>query len=497
MAPPSLLHSLLLPLDRAAPDTLQAQICEGLRRAVATGALAPGARLPSTRALTSSLRVSRTTVTLALEQLIDEGLLVARARSGTFVAADALPRLPRSSAVTPMRSVLRLSRRAEELARASQAFHGEAPRPRAFRLSRPALDAFPVREWNRILARRAARLSIAQLDYDQESPQLRAAIADLVTGSRGVKVLPDQVMIFSGGQRALEFAADSILERGDTVWMEEPGYPGARHALRSAGATVIPVPVDAEGISVRDGQRLAPRARLAYVTPSHQFPLGVTMSASRRNELLRWAEAADACVIEDDDSVEFSTLGGSLPALHGLQPQGRVLYLGSFSRSVFPAIRLGYLIAPACLAEGLRAVRSALEEQLPSLVQLALADFITNGLFARHIRKMRQVYRARREALAEAVRHTGVLRIRGEAQGLNAVVDLPQGADAEQASALAAQRRIEALPLSAFHAEPGGPPALVLGFGAVRPEEIRAAVAGLAEAVEATLTPARRRGRGR
>ena len=488
MARPATLHSLLVSLDRDASGTLQQQLCDGLRRAISGGSLAPGTRLPSTRLLTSTLRVSRTTVALAVQQLVDEGFLVARARSGTFVAPDAVPGRPATTPARTGRSALRLSRRAAELALRAQTFHGLQPRPRAFRLSRPALDLFPVREWNRLLAKRAGRLTVAQLDYDQESPHLRAAIAALVSASRGMQVQADQVLLFAGSQRALEFATRCTLERGEAAWMEEPGYPGARQVLLSAGAKVASVPVDAEGLVVRRGEMKAPRARLVYTTPSNQFPLGVAMSMARRRELLRWADAADACILEDDYDVEFSAEGAALPSLHAMDGGARVFYVNSFSRTLFPAIRLGYLIAPASLADELRAVRATLEEQLPSLVQLALADFIAEGHYARHVRRMQVAYRARREALIEAVGAAGQLRLRGRPQGLHAVVELPEGADPERVSAAAALRRIEALPIGHFRAGARrSAPALVLGFGAVRPDEMAAAVRALAAAVYETL----------
>jgi GntR family transcriptional regulator/MocR family aminotransferase len=487
VARPAILHSLLVPLDRDASGTLQQQLCDGLRRAISAGRLAPGARIPSARLLTSMLRISRTTVSLALQQLVDEGLLIARARSGTFVAPDASPSRPVTTPARTDRSAVRLSRRAAEMALRAHTFHGPRPRPRAFPLSRPALDLFPVRDWNRLLAKRAGRLTVAQLDYDQESPLLRAAIAGLVSASRGVQVQADQVLLFAGSQRALEFATRCVLDRGDSAWMEEPGYPGARQVLLSAGAKVVSVPVDAEGLVVRAGERKARGARLVYATPSNQFPLGVTMTMARRRELLRWAEAAGACIVEDDYDVEFSAEGAALPSLQAMDSDARVFYVNSFSRTLFPAIRLGYLIAPASLADQLRAVRATLEEQLPSLVQLALADFIAEGHFARHVRRMQVAYRARREALVEAVGATGQLRLRSRPQGLHAVVDLPEGADPERVAAAAALRRIEALPLGHFGAGAGrSAPALVLGFGAVRPGEMAAAVRELSAAVDET-----------
>ena len=476
--------SLYLRLDRSHEGHLQEQLCHGLRQAIATGALAPGTRLPSTRALAADLAVSRTTVVASLVQLIEEGYLVARERSGTFVAQE-LPAERIAAGPPPLQtSPVRLSRRIEDLARATTAPHSAGPRPRAFRLSRPALDAFPVREWSRILSRRAARVSAAQLDYGPESPELRAAIAQLVSSGRGMQVDADQVLLFGGGQRALEFAAAAVLDPGQRAWMEDPGYPGARQVLLSAGASVADVPVDQDGLVVEAGEAMAGNARLVYTTPSCQFPLGVTMSQARRAQLLAWADRADACIVEDDYDAEFRHAGPPVASLAAQSSTGRVLHVGSFSRTMFPAIRLGFLIAPVGLADRLRAARTSMEEQLPSLIQLALADFIAEGHFARHLRRMRVLYRARREALLAAMEACGRLRVRPTESGLHVIADLAPGVDATAVSAAAARRGVEAAPLSLFCAGGAGPAALVLGFGGVNPARARAAMDELSAAID-------------
>ena len=475
--------SLFLGLDRRAASSLTEQIANALRDAIAGRVLAPGTRLPAARALAAELAVSRTTIVAALTTLIEEGLLATRARSGTFVAEE-LPaeRAPATLPVAGRRSPLRLARRTEELARATTAPDSPRPRPLAFRLSRPALDAFPVRTWSRLLTKRTMRVTAAQLDYGQESPDLRAVIADLASAARGMRVHAEQVFIFGGGQRALEFAAGAILDPGDEAWMEDPGYPGARHVLVAAGARVHPVPVDAQGLRVADGAAAAPHARLVYVTPSCQFPLGVTLSLPRRRQLLRFAESAGAAIIEDDYDAEFRHAGAPLPALSALDP-GRVLYASSFSRTMFPALRLGYLVVPEGLVDRLRAARATMEEALPVIVQLALADFIAEGHYVRHLRRMRVIYRARRDALVAAASAHG-LRVRPALAGLHVVVDLPRSADARVVSAAAALRGVEAAPLADYYAGgQGSPPALVLGFGAVHESRVADAVERLALAV--------------
>ena len=305
-----------------------------------------------------------------------------------------------------------------------------------------------------------------------------------------MQVDADQVLLFGGGQRALEFAAAAVLDPGQRAWMEDPGYAGARQVLLSAGASVADVPVDEEGLVVEAGEAAAADARLVYTTPSCQFPLGVTMSQVRRQQLLAWADRAGACVVEDDYDAEFRHTGPPVASLAAQSASGRVLYVGSFSRTMFPAIRLGFLVAPAGLADRLRAARASMEEQLPSLVQLALADFIAEGHYARHLRRMRVLYRARREALLAAAQAAGDrLRVRPTESGLHVIADLAPGADAAAVSAAAARRGVEAAPLSLFCAGVGGPPALVLGFGAVDPARARAAMEDLAAAIDEVAPP--------
>ncbi|MEO7733527.1 MAG: PLP-dependent aminotransferase family protein [Kofleriaceae bacterium] len=475
-------------IDRRAAWPLQRQIADGLRAAIGVGRLAPGTRLPGTRSLAVALAVSRTTVALAIEALIVEGFAVARARSGVFVAEDP-PRPPVSSeapgglgdagGAPAGASALRLSRGARAALRTIAA-HAATPRPVAFALARPALDAFPIEVWNRLMARRAARTTIAQLDYNAESPALQVAIAGLVSAARGMRVVPEQVLLVGGGQRAIELAAAAVLAPGDRVIVEDPGYPGARHGFAAAGADVLARPVDHEGLIVEG----LPRARLVYVTPSCQYPLGVTMSLERRLALLAWAARARACVVEDDDDGELRFRGAPLPALAALDRDGRVLYVGSFSRTMFPAIRLGYLIAPLALVEAVRAVRAVRADPLPSLTQLALADFIAGGHYVHHVRRMRGVYRARRDELRSAAAAAGLV-VRVADAGLHAICELPRGSDAGAICAAAGARGVEVVTLASFHARRRAAPGLVLGFGVASPRRIRVAMGILGEVVAA------------
>ena len=472
-----MIDSVHVRLDRARP--LQAQIVAGLRDAIASGRLAAHDRLPGTRTLAAQLGVSRTTVALAIDALIAEGYVVARPRSGVFVVNDP-PRVARAAKPAVAAAAgrrLRLSR----LARTHQA----APpiearsRPLAFPLSRPALDAFPIDTWSRLLSRRAARTSIGQLDYGGGLPQLARAIAALVSAGRGVRVDPAQVMIVGGGQRAIELAAAAIVDPGDRVVIEDPGYPGARSAFAAAGAEVVPVGVDAEGLDVA---ALPRRARLVYVTPACQFPLGVALSLSRREALLRWARRAGAFVLEDDYDADFRFAGTPMPALAALDRDGRVLHASSFSRTLFPAIRIGYLIVPPALVAAVRAVRDTRDPDMASLPQLALADFIDGGHYVHHLRRMRVLYRARRDVLLAAARSVG-LAVRATEVGLHVVVDLPARSDARAVAAAARAAGVVVAPLAAFQLRGRSASALVLGFGSVPAPRIRAAMAVVAEAV--------------
>lgn len=490
---------LLIRLDPAERGGLQRQIHAGIRRAILDGVLPAGSRVPSSRELAADLRVSRTTTLLALEQLVAEGYLAARAGSGTFVAHELPDDLPRSSRALPSKATRHppLSKRGKALAAGRPPSERLAGPPRPFRIGVPAVDLFPVRTWSQLVARRLRSASPQQLDYGETAGalELRRAIAAHVRAARGTECDPEQVLVVSGAQRAIDLLCQLLLDPGDGAWMEEPGYPGARNALVAAGARIHPVGVDDEGLDVAAGASAAPRARLVYVTPSHQFPLGVPMSLPRRLALLQWASRAGAWVIEDDYDAEFRHGARPVPCLHGLDADGRVLYVGSFSKTLFPALRLGFVIAPRDLRDALVAVRRASELHPPRLDQAVLADFIHEGHYERHLRRMRRVYRERLEALQQAARRhcAGALKLRPALTGLHAVADLEE-ADARQVFAAAARHGVEVMPLAAYgfgHARV--PHALVLGFGAVRADAMDAGMERLAAAIDDARRPGPRR----
>ena len=483
--------SLLIRLDARDHVGLQRQICVSIQRAILDGVVGPGTRLPSSRALADDLGVSRTTTLLAVQQLQAEGYLTGRRGSGTFVAQELPDDLVRRRAPRPTRSLKHptLSRRGAALVAAPPGAHRLDGPPRAFRIGTPGVDLFPVALWWRLASRRLRAMTPSQLDYGDPAGlrALREAIAEHVRTARGTRCGADQILIVAGAQQGLELISRVLLDPGDRVWMEEPGYPGARSALLGAGARILPVPVDAEGLDVEKGARRAGDARLVYVTPSHQYPLGVPMSLPRRLALLRWASRARAWVIEDDYDSEFRYGARPVPCLHGLDVDGRVIYVGSFSKTLFPSLRLGFLIVPPDLQDGLVAGRAAADQHPPVLDQAVLADFIVEGHFARHLRRMRVAYRERLETLTAAAERLcrGALRVRPTRTGLHAIADL-DGAAAATVSREAAARGVEATPLSAYCVGREKPAnALVLGFAAVRPEAARRGMERLAAAIGA------------
>ena len=484
---------ILLPLDPDAPEPLFRQLYRAVRDAIVTGRLARGMRLPSTRALADDLGLARNTVVGAFEQLAAEGYITSRVGRGTRVAnvvPDALGRAaaPRRRCERAQETPPRIARRAAELSRLAipKSLLAEAAPP--FRPGVPALDHFPLAAWHRAAHARARRMRPESLNYASPggAPSLRRAIARYVAAARGVQCDPEQVLIVSGTQQGLRLAAEVLLDEGDVAWIEDPGYQGAHGAFAAAGASVIGVPVDAEGLDVEAGRARAPDARVAYVAPSHQLPLGVTMSLARRTRLLDWAATAGAWIIEDDYDSEFRYASRPLTALQGLDGGDRVIYCGTMSKVLFPALRIGHLIVPPALVEAFSAARYFADVQQPLRDQLVLADFIDEGHFERHVRRMRVLYRERRDTLIEAVQgELGDLVALGPSEGgMHMVMWLPDGIDALEVQRRAAQRGIDAIPVSAFAIERDPGPGLVLGYAHLDTARIRAACRELACAIE-------------
>ena len=384
------LATTALTLDRASPIPVYRQVYERLRDAIARGILQSGARLPSSRSLASQLAVARGTIDAAYGLLSSEGYVLARGAAGTMVAPTLLNAISR-----------RRGQRGPP--RASAAPRASLPPPIApFQMGLPALDLFPEKLWTRLTTRCARRLTIhdsAALDANGYGP-LREAICSYLAISRGILCTPEQVVITSGFQGALGVITRTYLKPCDKVWFEDPGYFLARAALEAAGGSLVAIPVDEDGLCVEMAMACAPRARFAYVTPSHQAPLGVSLSLERRLALLSWATKVESWIIEDDYDSEFRFLSRPLPALKSLDESGRVLYVGSFSKVLSPALRLGYLVVPETEIERVRRANFLHFRGCAVLGQAVVTDFIVGGHFARHIKRMRAAYAERRSALA-------------------------------------------------------------------------------------------------
>ncbi len=488
-------------LDGEGP--LYQQVYRAARRAILTAELAPRTRVPSTRALAKDLGVSRNTVILAYDQLLAEGYIATREGSGTFVATN-LPddlteaiRSDRSDKSPHEIFSPHLSSYAERIAPFSerQSVSWEArntPLSFDFRYGRPNFFDFPHETWCRVLARRARRASVRQLDYGPPAgrEELRSAIAEYLWRSRGVVCTPEQVIVVNGSQQALDLAARVLIDPGDRVVLEEPHYPGAALAFEAAGAEIIPAELDADGMRV-DSIPDDAAVRLAYVTPAHQFPTGVSMPMQRRLEVLSWAEKHGALIFEDDYDSEFRYSGRPVEALQGVDRAGRVLYAGTFSKLMFPALRLGYLVLPAALVAPVKTAKAVCDTGCPALEQLALADFMQEGHFERHLRRSRARNARRREALLKALdSHFGDrIEVSGVNAGLHILVWL-RGIAARRVPALrrrAAEQGVGVYPVTPYYREPPKSAGLLLGFASLQEKEIEEGIAKLARIV---LAPA-------
>jgi GntR family transcriptional regulator/MocR family aminotransferase len=486
-------HDILaaIPLDRGAAAPLFRQLYFRMKEAILAGDIAPSARLPATRELGRLLTVSRQTVLAAYEQLMAEGYLEGAVGKGTFVSAS-LPAAARSAGENAVPPLVRpLSARGEAMAAAmARVRHHDGPL-RTFRISMPGLDLFPFEVWRKLEARHWRRREVP-LGYGAAAghPPLRELLCAYLKASRGVRCAPEQIIVTAGSQQALYLLAQLLLAPGDGVWLESPGYQGALAPFAVAGAKVCPVPVDAEGMDVAYAAARYPDARLAFATPSHQLPLGVTMSLGRRLELLRWAETQRAWIVEDDYDSEYRYTGPPLASLQSLDRSGCVIYVGTLSKVLFPGLRLGYIVAPPALVEPLARARAVVDRHSPIVPQAVLADFIQEGHFARHIRRTRDAYGERRIALLEALqrRLDGVLACGPSDAGLDLCVGVTNGLGEAEAAARAAAAGVDLRTLSYYTNPSAGadcalPPGLLLGFSAFTPEQIRAGVDRLAQAL--------------
>lgn len=461
------------------------QVYDQVRGAIHDGALKPGGRLPSSRDLALRLGVARASVVAAYDQLLAEGYAEGRQGSGTYVCGDLSGVIDLKPTQTPAEDPPAVQMSAE--AAAALTFPALSGEVKPFSNGRTLMDARAIDEWSRSTRRALRTLDPIHFGYSDPAgdPRLRAAVADYLRAARGVVCDPEQVILTSGAQHAVDLALRVLLRPGDEVWLEDPGYAPTWHACEAAGARTRAVPVDRSGLVVSAGIAAAPEARMAFVTPSHQYPLGVALSMGRRLELTAWARAAGAWIVEDDYASEFRFAGAPLPALQGLDGGARVIYVGTLNKALFPGLRLGYLVAPAALVDAFAATRRLIDRQPATLSQAILLDFMESGQFAAHIRRRRLAYKAQRDALAQALdrRLGGLLDADVPDQGMHLIAYLKDGRSDVAAEAQAAARDVTARAISPLFHEAPPRPGLMLGFTGFPVRAMDAAVARLAEAL--------------
>jgi GntR family transcriptional regulator/MocR family aminotransferase len=474
--------SPVIVIDRDEAKPLHRQVYDGYREAILRGDLAPGQKIPSSRELASEIQVSRFPVLHAYAQLLAEGYFESQVGAGTFVSST-LPEQMMSSeqgAQYPeqdpsgYRPVAKRNRLYPKFPRDSH-LRGWG----AFGLHQPAFDQFPFQVWSGLVnrhSRNPCSNSLQRID-PMGSPRFRQVICSYLRTARSVKCDPEQIMIVSGSQQALDITARVLLDPGDGVLVEEPGYHLQKTLLAAAGCRLKLVPVDQQGMDLT-GVAKYKGAKAAFVTPSHQFPLGSTMSATRRLLLLNWAQSAGAWIIEDDYDSEYRFDTRPIASLQGLDVNSRVIYIGTFSKMLFPSMRIGYVVIPRDLVHLFEAVRFATDIFPPYLYQEVLADFMELGHLARYIRKMRQIYGERRNALVESIRAEfgNFLEVHGASAGMHVSVTLPEGFNDQEISGRAAKERLLLWPLSRHYEGKKPRHGFVLGFGSTPTEQISSAV---------------------
>jgi GntR family transcriptional regulator/MocR family aminotransferase len=476
-------------LDEKSSLPLYRQIYEAIRRAILSGNLRPTTPIPATRSLSKQLGVSRMTVINAYDQLFAEGYLEAKTGAGTFVAAhlpeeflqttDFERRERQESSLTRK---VKFSAYGRNLAQNSDSIlrhHGRSSLV-PFEHGVPGTEEFPFDVWAKIAQRWQKKPPPPILSYGDSVGfrPLREAIAAYLASARGVLCEVEQIIVTNGTQQALDLIGRIFLSKTDDVYIEDPGYYGARDIFGATGARIVPVPIDEEGFDLQTARKRSRKARLVYVTPSHQYPLGVTMSLARRLNLLEWARDRDAYVIEDDYNSEYRYSGRPLASLQGLDRDGRVIYLGTFSKTIFPALRLGYLVVPTNLIEVFAAARALTDLHSPSLDQAVLAEFIAERHFARHVRRMRGIYEERQQTLVEEVRKNlkGLLEVAPAEAGMHLIGWLPSGTDDRDVSRRAAEANLKIAPVSAYCIEQTLRGGLLLGYTAFNERLIKQGV---------------------
>jgi len=483
-------------LDRTAAEPLHHQLYRQIRDELRSGNFNhASSRLPSSRVLASDLGVSRLTVNLAFSELRAEGYLVSKKGSGTFVA-DPLPEAFLNAANTeagpPSKQESHVSDRVNRIpdSRVGEQFDlGPTNATPGVLLTSgiPAVDEFPLATWERLRAQLLAKKGANLLRYgsNRGDADLREAVAAYLCDFRGAHCHPNQILIVAGMQQAMFISAMTLLDPGDGAWIEDPGFHQARRVFALAGAAIVPRPVDAEGIVIH-GAASGPRPRLIYVTPSHQFPLGVTMSLKRRKALLEFAQKRGAYILEDDYNAEFRFTGPPLPCLQGLDRNGRVIYAGTMSKILYPSLRLGYLLVPPSLADAFAKLRTAIDQHSPTIDQATLARFIAEGFYLSHVRRIRKIYAERRAVFIEQFHKLLGNRFTLEIAdaGLHGVAWFRSEQDSAFLQRAKPKLGVKISPLSFFCIEAKLPSALVLGFAAWSPAQIREGLTRLARVLE-------------
>jgi GntR family transcriptional regulator/MocR family aminotransferase len=472
-------------LDRGAPVSLSRQLAGALRRAIGEGSIGAGARLPSTRALAEELGLARSTVVGVFEQLAAEGYIAGQPGSGYIVTAPLSDPTPSGRDVSATRRPL--SRHGENLRDYPLASRGL---PRPFEPGHAEIDGRFITTWKRLSARVLAGRSRVVWGYGdpQGEPELRRAIADYLAAARGVRCTPEQIVLTSGTQQGLSLAVRVLVDPGDAVWVEDPCYRAAIDILRDTQAKIVPVPVDEQGLDIAAAQhRVGPAPRLAYTTPSRQYPLGVAMPLARRVALLAWAATVGVWVIEDDYESEFQSPGRMLPSLQGLDGAGRVIYLGTFSKLLFPSLRLGYAVLPPDLVAPFTAARHLADRQSSAMLQAIMTDFMLDGHFARHLKRMRARYAERQQFLTAQLerRLGGLVQIRPAESGMYLIAWLPPGWSDRAVSAALDEAGVITVPLSSLTVETARDPGLVLGYTGHEEIAMARAIERMAQVLEA------------
>ena len=475
-------------LERKSGTPIFRQVYLQMRGAILGQQLSAGAKLPSTRALAAELGIARSSVIAAYEQLLAEGYLAGRVGSGTYISAD-LPepverRGPRRK--KPV-SAAPLSPQARAFAALGAVAVADEDRP--FTNARVLIDALTIEAWRKLSQELFRAFDPIHRGYADARGliALRRAICDYLGAARGVRATAEQIIITSGTQHAIDIATRVLLSPGDEVWVEDPGYPMTRRALAAAGIALRPVAVDAQGLNVRAGRSAAPKARAAFITPSHQYPLGIMLAMNRRLELLAWARETGSWIIEDDYHSEYRYAGRPLAALQGLDDAERVIYVGTFNKVLFPGLRLGYIVVPLPLAQSFAGARFLLDRQAPTLSQALVAEFMRQGYFAAHIRRMRLLYRDQRDlVVGELQRRLGArIAVAAPEQGMHLVAFLCDGLSDVALEAVLRQRGIIVRALSRMYSKAPPRQGFLIGFTGFPRQIIAPAVAQLARVVAA------------